>query len=297
MIGRLDPREKQVTVVGAGFAGLIASYCLERAGYEVTLHEAQPRAGGLIVTQPTPFGPSEGAAHSLLATPALVKLCAEIGVELVAGQAKARYIWRNGRMRRVPLGMLEALATAGRLLRPAPSGASDDPGSLDLETWGRRHLGAAAVDYLLNPFLRGIYAARPAELLVAATYPQLLVTPGESFLGAQRRRRREARAASTAPAPRSQLMAPRFGMQSLTDALAGKLRARRGSDPSISYRMRPMSCSACLPTKRRVCSAGRSVAARGARRAPVLRAGERHGVRREPRLRQRPAAGRRRAHA
>lgn len=55
--------------------------------------------------------------------------------------------------------------------------------ALDLDSWGRKHLGGAAVDYLLTPLVRGIYGAQPAELGVEAAFPVLSVVPGRTLLG------------------------------------------------------------------------------------------------------------------
>ena len=48
----------KVIVVGAGMAGLVAAYELQRAGHDVTVLEAQQRVGGRILTLREPF--SEG---------------------------------------------------------------------------------------------------------------------------------------------------------------------------------------------------------------------------------------------
>ena len=53
MLGTLDSTRREATVVGAGVAGLLAAYALDRAGYRVTLLEERVRAGGLISTRST----------------------------------------------------------------------------------------------------------------------------------------------------------------------------------------------------------------------------------------------------
>jgi monoamine oxidase len=50
------PRKRgRVVVVGAGLAGLVAAYELERPGFRVTVLEARPRVGGRVVTVRRPF--------------------------------------------------------------------------------------------------------------------------------------------------------------------------------------------------------------------------------------------------
>src|SRR5215210_244061 len=78
MIGTINKAEREVTVVGAGIAGLLAAHALDRKGYRVTLVEERAHAGGLIQTKRTAYGIAEAAAHSLLATPGVVRFCEEL---------------------------------------------------------------------------------------------------------------------------------------------------------------------------------------------------------------------------
>ncbi len=56
--------QKKVIVVGAGWAGLGATYHLAKQGYDVTLLEASPYPGGLVAGWKTPEGKSiEGGIH------------------------------------------------------------------------------------------------------------------------------------------------------------------------------------------------------------------------------------------
>ena len=79
MLGTLDQRYREVTIVGAGIAGMLAAYALDQRGYRVTLLEEKVRAGGLISTTSTDHGIAESAAHSLIATDAVRELCAILG--------------------------------------------------------------------------------------------------------------------------------------------------------------------------------------------------------------------------
>lgn len=52
-----SPRPAKVIVLGAGMAGLVAAYELQRAGHEPIILEAQNRVGGRIKTLREPFSP------------------------------------------------------------------------------------------------------------------------------------------------------------------------------------------------------------------------------------------------
>jgi oxygen-dependent protoporphyrinogen oxidase len=183
----LDSKRREATVVGAGIAGLLAAYALDKKGYRVTLLEERARAGGLISTRRTEYGIAEAAAHSVLATPTVVEFCRELGVELteIRPDSRARFILRDGRLRKFPLRVGEAINAFGRAAFARSANHAD---ALNLETWGRRHVGEGATQYLLTPFVRGIYGVQPAELGVAAAFPELAVAPGATLLGALTRK-------------------------------------------------------------------------------------------------------------
>lgn len=190
MIGRIDESKRKAVVISGGISGLLASYHLSKRGFHVTLYEKEPRLGGLIQTRQTSYGPAEAAAHSLIGSPAVQRLFEDLGVPFVSVEknSRAKFIYRGGRVRRFPLGVLTALRAFLRAYFVlAPSGK--DPNKLSLEEWGNRFLGPEFVEYMLNPFLRGIYAARPSEITVGAAFPALAVPRGHSLLSHLMRRR------------------------------------------------------------------------------------------------------------
>lgn len=232
MLGTFDLEHREVTIVGAGIAGLCLAERLDRAGWTVTLIEAEPCAGGLIATTQTEWGMAEAAAHSLLATPAVHELCAQLGVELVPVRpdSRARFIWRGGRLRKFPLSLGEAIRAFARAYFVLAD-TNADPAKQTLEQWARRHIGEAALKYLLTPFVRGIYGCRPSELQVASAFPSLVVPRGHSLLSAAFRRwHRRLRGLEGGPKRRvrPRMMAPRGGMGALIQALEARLRKRLG---------------------------------------------------------------------
>ncbi len=236
MIGSLKietEQDRQAIVVGAGVSGLLIAYVLDQQGFKVTLIEESKRAGGLISTQSTEWGPAESAAHSFLVTDEIAEICRDLGVELcpVRPDARSRYIYRRGKMRRFPLSFFELIRTFLRAYLVL-SRADLSRGSATLEQWGNRHLGKSAVKYLLSPFLTGIYAARPSEICVSAAFPALEVPAGQSLLSALLRKLRlRLLSSKKKSAPKSQskkMMAPKMGMGALVGALERRLEERLG---------------------------------------------------------------------
>ena len=225
MIGTLNPNSREVTIIGAGIAGMLAAYTLDKKGYVVTLVEERARAGGLLHTHRTPYGIAEAAANSLLASPAVKELCRELGVELLAvrKEAKARYILREGKLRKFPLTIGETLGT---MCRAAFVPATNHVEAVDLAAWGRRHLGPAAVEYLLTPFVRGIYGVQPDEVGVAAAMPKLLVPPGQTLLSNLLRKSMQRSRPKAEPAC---MVAPKGGMSDLVTKLESQLERRLGT--------------------------------------------------------------------
>jgi oxygen-dependent protoporphyrinogen oxidase len=223
MIGTLDTRKREATIVGAGIAGMLSAYALDRRGYRVNLFEAQSRAGGLIQTHETPFGIAESAAHSLIATEAVRDLCDDLGVELIAPrpEAKAKYIVRNGKPRRFPLTISETVDA----VRHAAFARSLDGTDETLDRWAQRHLGNPALQYLMTPFVRGIYGVQPSDLGVATAFPFLDLPQGKTLLSAFVSHRRKSHGKSSSKAR----VAPRFGMGDLVRKLEKRLETRLGS--------------------------------------------------------------------
>jgi protoporphyrinogen oxidase len=270
MIGAFNKAEREVTVVGAGISGMLAAYALDKKGYRVTLVEEGARGGGLIRTKKTAHGIAEAAAHSLLATPGVISFCEELGVELaeIRKDSRARFIVRGGRPRKFPLSIGETL-TAAR--RAAFARAENHLDEQDLDSWGRRHLGDGAVEYLLSPFVQGIYGVRPADLGVVAAFPELSLAPGSTLLRhvlgkVFKRGPKEGKSSNedstengARPKQRKRMVAPRHGMGDVTGRLEKVLTERLGGRflRGVSVKEIPEAPTSCYrrpPTCPRVCS-------------------------------------------
>ena len=221
MIVTLNPDFREVHVVGAGMAGLLIAYRLDQLGYEVHLYEKDRHTGGLITTTQSEFGMAEAAAHSLLVSDEVQKLFSQLDIELFAVNAdsKARFIMRDGKPRKFPLKIREALIAFFRAYFVLSRGHA-----MSLQAWGERFIGRQATRYLLQSFVRGIYGAQLEELDTHTAFPALEVPRGHSLLSFMLKKRLARKEKRVRP----KMMAPRDGMQSVTRVLTERLHARLG---------------------------------------------------------------------
>lgn len=208
MLGTLNPTIKEATIIGAGFAGLMAAYRMANAGYELQIYEKGPWVGGLLGTTRYPYGLVERSAHSFRASKSVRDLCRELEVDLVPMMVPRKsFILRNGEFRRMPLNANELVTLAMRALT---SGGVGKPETL--EDFGRRHMGEAAVDYMLTPLSFGIYGARPSELHLPEAFPRFGLKRGQTLAGRMLKRRAGGHG-------RSPMMAPKNGIGELVEKL------------------------------------------------------------------------------
>ncbi|HVS21207.1 MAG TPA: FAD-dependent oxidoreductase, partial [Pyrinomonadaceae bacterium] len=194
-----------VTVVGAGFSGLVTAYYLVKEGINVRVVEKSSRVGGLLQTIRTEHGLVETAANGIRNSARLEAMCTDIGVRLqtTRREGRARFMHR-GKPRQWPLTPSDSLALT---LKLAANATRLRPRQFEtIAGWGQRVIGRGATEYLLAPALGGIYAGDPKTLsasliLRRASLPsELQVKPG--------------------PNPKHRgTVAPTEGMQQLIDGL------------------------------------------------------------------------------
>lgn len=235
-------QEKKIAVFGAGIAGLTCAYYFKRMGANPVVFEATDRPGGNIWTvNQDGWLVERGPATLRGKNPELIQLVADLELaEKVVGaqpEAKARYIVRDGRLRALPSGPAylltsRALSFAGklRLLRePFVRAPSSIPASESLHDFAARRFGREVADFLINPFVAGIYAGDPKRLIAGQSFPDLPKYErehGSVVKGFIRSAKTKKRAQKNLPAIELPgVFSFRDGMQTLTDALAASLEA------------------------------------------------------------------------
>lgn len=229
--------KKTVTIIGAGFSGLVSAFFLVEFGHSVIMHEQSDRVGGLIQTHTFPWGTIETAANGILSSAEFEVMCEKIGVSLLAVQpgGKNRFIYRRGKPRRWPLTFWETLVLLFRL--PFFKLRSPSPGE-SVSTWSSRALGEGASKGLVSPALQGIYAGDPVKMSAKLIFGRFF-EPKEI--------RAKPRLSGT--------VAPENGMSSLLLALHDYLVSRGvvvhlNSRPVFSELARPVLVATSLPAAR-----------------------------------------------
>lgn len=160
LIGRINPEDKNVTIWGAGFSGLILGYYLKEQGYKVTIYEKSNKVGGKIQTKKTPQGLVEKGANALYMNADGMDLLKELKLEpLPAAKKLRKLLLINGKPKRpVQLGILSKLTVHGHKKPPLISDG------LTVAEFFKPLIGAENINKFISPILGGVYAA-PAENL------------------------------------------------------------------------------------------------------------------------------------
>lgn len=177
-----DPRQRAI-VIGGGISGLACAYRLQQLGVAVTVMESGSHPGGVIDTESSDGFLFESGPQSFQGTESVLALVRELGLEsdLQMANAKApRYIVRGKRLRALPmsppalltssfLGARSRFNLISEAIRSSHSPAEDE----SIAVFVRRKFGSEILDYLVAPFVSGVYAGDPEQLSLRASFPSL----------------------------------------------------------------------------------------------------------------------------
>jgi oxygen-dependent protoporphyrinogen oxidase len=222
-------------VVGGGISGLVAAHTLASSGEDVVLLEGSDRFGGTLHTVDLEGATVEAGADCFVVGEGhALELCGGLGLDdLREPRSFGAWIWRDGRLHRMPertLGGIptsvravltaEVLSLRGRLralsdlVLPGPLTGPD----IGIGEFVARRFGREVAEVVVDPLLAGTRAGALDDLSLAAATPSL---------DAVARRHRSVilgmrRGDATAP-PR--FLAPARGMGAIAHALTEHLEA------------------------------------------------------------------------
>ena len=197
-------------VLGGGISGLTTGYLLQQKGLDFSVIEKNSFPGGPIQSViKDGFLVEKGPNSLLVSDPWIESFISDLGIgnEIVDSNPAAanRYVVRNSRPIPVPRSPLQAITTSLFSLK-AKLGFLGEPfrgritelgeESESVADFAVRRMGSEFLDYAINPFVRGVYAGDPKQLILNHAFPLLreLEHEGGSLVrGAMRRKRRQKR--------------------------------------------------------------------------------------------------------
>jgi oxygen-dependent protoporphyrinogen oxidase len=230
-----------VAVLGGGLTGLTAAWHLRRQGLAVTVLEAGDTPGGAMASVRDGDWLIETGPNTLFENSAEIRSFVEslgLGTRRLeaAPTARRRYVVRRGAPVALP-GSPLTFATSPLLSWPAKLNLIGEPfrrpAPPDVEEsvaqFVTRRLGREFLDYIVNPFVAGVFAGSPAELSVRHAFPKLHALEqehGSLARGSLARR-------NASGGPRGSMISFPDGLAEMPRALARSL----GSDLRLNHRV------------------------------------------------------------
>jgi oxygen-dependent protoporphyrinogen oxidase len=245
---------KRVAVIGAGIAGLSASYSLEKkakdAGIElnIDLIEKQGRTGGNIVTEKADDLVIEGGPDCVFSEkPAALKLCEELGLEnqllKTNEDKKGTFIYWKEELHDLPEGVMLMVPTmikpmlfsslitlTGKLrigielLIPQKTDLTDET----LAQFVTRRFGRELLDKIAEPLVAGIHAGHPETMSIRSSFPRFVALEEKyrSLIKGMLIRKKEMAAITRGRKPKyTMFMTIKDGLQVLPDTIRNSLKA------------------------------------------------------------------------
>jgi oxygen-dependent protoporphyrinogen oxidase len=245
----MEPESRrEVIVIGAGISGLVTAWQLQKAGIDVAVLEAEDAVGGCMRSERRDGFILEKGPFNVLVRDepfkTLLDECAEEAAPIKASpEANRRYLLRRGALEEVPMGpgglvgtkllsrraklrMLRGMLLSAR--SPAP-----DPTIAEVAT---RRLGAEVAETFISSIVAGVFGGDSRKLSLRACFPrawrfdQDCRSPLLYEMAVMRRKRKAAKRDPECNRYKG-LISFDGGLQTLPDALAGRLgpRLRTGS--------------------------------------------------------------------
>ena len=171
-------------MIGGGISGLACAYRLQQLGVPVRCSKPPITLGGLIGTVEKDGFLFESGPQSFQGTDTLLQLISELGIEQrscrgrsagAALRSAPRQAAKNSRCRRRRCLRSSLLSVRSRWkIASEPLRRTKPPSEEEsVANFVRRKFGHEILEYLVAPFVSGVYAGDPEKLSLRAAFPTL----------------------------------------------------------------------------------------------------------------------------
>jgi protoporphyrinogen/coproporphyrinogen III oxidase len=228
----METIQKDVIIIGAGLTGLTLAFYLRKAGKSVAVIEKAKRTGGVIQSHTEDgFLYESGPNTGVLSYPEVVELFEDLNgkATLITAdpEAKRRLIWKGKKWHAIPSGPISAITTPLftfgdklRVLGEPWRKAGTNPME-NLSDFVKRRLGKSFLDYVVDPFVSGVYAGNTDYLIPKYALPKLYNLEQEygSFIKGSMAKAKEKKNNPRLQKATKEVYSAEGGLQQLTDAM------------------------------------------------------------------------------
>jgi oxygen-dependent protoporphyrinogen oxidase len=189
-------KNTDILIIGSGLTGLSCAHHLRKKGKDFLVVEAANNPGGVIGTSEEngflyETGPNTGVIGNPEVAEIFEDLKDNITVEVANKNVNKRYILKNGNLEALPGSLWGGIKTPLftfrdklRLLGEPFRKAGTNPNET-LADLVKRRMGKSFLNYAIDPFILGVYAGDPAQLVPRFALPKLYNLEQEygSFIG------------------------------------------------------------------------------------------------------------------
>ncbi len=163
-----------VAVIGGGISGLSLAHHLKKAGLDIKVFEKEDSLGGNIQSEYVNGYLCELGPQTILADNMVEKFLKDVGIEVLYANpsSKKRYIYKNGKLIPLPMSPFEFLVSplisiGGKLrLLKEPFIPRSPKKEESIAQFVKRRFGSEFLEYIVAPFISGVYAGNPEELSI-----------------------------------------------------------------------------------------------------------------------------------
>lgn len=173
-----------IAIIGAGISGLTLAYELQKLGKPYILFESSSRTGGYINSVQSGNYLLEVGPNSILVDKNFENFLTELNLadktEEAAAVNKNRFIYKNGKIRKMPSGPLSLLCssffsfkTKAAIFKEFSNTSKTTLNETVYDFFARRFT-KELTEYTVDPFATGVYAGDIKQLIMEETFPQLI---------------------------------------------------------------------------------------------------------------------------